>query len=90
MSVTRRTVLEQLAAASDASRQEMIAIDALAARLDADEQAVEAHLHGLEACALARIASDGTARVTITGEELLALDTDEMVIVDAATTTAET
>jgi len=90
MSVTRRTVLKQLAAASDATRQETTTIEALAGTLDADEQAVKSHLKGLEACDLARIAPDGTTRVTITGEELLALDTDEMVIVDAATPNSET
>jgi len=89
MSVTRRTVLEQLAAVSDATRAETTTIDALAATLDTEEHTVEAHLHGLEACDLARIEPDGTARVTITGEQLLALDTDEMVIVDAATPTPE-
>lgn len=90
MSVTRRSVLQQLAAASDATRQETTSIKTLAATLDADEHAVESHLRGLEECDLARIAPDGTARVTITGEELLELDTDEMVIVDAATPNSET
>lgn len=89
MSVTRRSVLEQLAAASDATRQETTTIEALTATLDADAHAVESHLRGLEACELARIEPDGTVRVTITGEELLALDTDEMVIVDATTPDAE-
>lgn len=85
MSVTRRTVLKQLAAESDAERQETTTIDALAATLDADEHAVESHLHGLEACELAHIGPDGSLRVTITGEELLELDVDETVIVDPAT-----
>jgi hypothetical protein len=89
MSVTRRSVLEQLAAASDATREETITIEALAATLDADEHEVESHIMGLEACDLARITPDGTARVTITGEELLALDADEMVIVDSATPNSE-
>ncbi|WP_435186524.1 hypothetical protein [Halobellus sp. EA9] len=84
MSVTRRAVLEQLAAASDATRRETTTVDALAGTLGVDEHAVEVHLRGLKACDLARIAPDGTARVTITGEELLALDTDAVVIVDAA------
>jgi hypothetical protein len=82
--------LEQLAAASDATRQETTTIEALAATLDADEHVVESHIEGLEDCDLARLGPDGTARVTITGEELLALDTDEMVIVDAATPNSET
>ncbi|SHH01584.1 hypothetical protein SAMN05443636_1619 [Halobaculum gomorrense] len=89
MSVTRRSVLRQLAAASDATRQETTTIEALAAMLDADERAVESHLYGLQACDLARARPDGTARVTITGEELLELDTDKLVIVDAATPNAE-
>lgn len=60
-------------------------IRALSSTLDADEHTVEAHLHGLESCELARIGPDGRARVTITGEELLQLDTDEMVVVDSPT-----
>lgn len=85
MSVTRRTVLKQLAAASDAERQETTTIEALAATLDANVHTVESHLHGLEACELAHVGPDGDVRVTITGEELLELDTDEMVIIDSAT-----
>lgn len=90
MSVTRRTILKQLAAVSDATRQETTTIKALAATLDTDEQTIESHLHGLAACELARVAPDGTARVTITGEELLELDTNEMIIVDSATPNAGT
>lgn len=85
MPVKRRTVLEQLAAASDAAQQDTTTIDTLVSALDADKRTVEAHLNGLEACELARRNADGTVRVTITGEELLELDTDEMVIVDSAT-----
>lgn len=81
----RRTVLEQLAAVSDAERQETTTIEALVSMLDTDEHTVEAHLNGLEACELARLAPDGDVRVTITGEELLELDTDEMVIIDSST-----
>lgn len=89
MSVTRRTVLEQLAAESDATQQETTTIEALAAICDTDEHTIEAHLDGLEACDLARVASDGTARVTITGEELLELDIGEMVIVDTTIQTSK-
>jgi len=89
MSVTRRSVLEQLAAASDATRRETTTVEALAAALDADEHAVESHLRGLEACDVARVAPNGTARVTITGEELLAIEADEVVIVDPATPESE-
>ncbi|MUW13555.1 hypothetical protein GJ633_02005 [Halorubrum sp. CBA1125] len=87
--MTRRSVLEQLATASDATRQETTTIEALAATLDADEYTVESHIERLEACELARITPDGTARVTITGEELLELNTTEMVIVDAATSNSK-
>jgi hypothetical protein len=90
MSVTRRVVFEQLAAASDATRRETATVEALAATLDAGEHVVKSHIEGLEDCDLARRGPDGTARVTITGEELLALDTDEMVIVDAPTPDPET
>jgi len=83
MPVPRRTVLEELAAESDAAARETTTVAALAAALEIDERAVEAHLQGLVACELARVDPDGHARVTITGEELLELGTDEMVIVDA-------
>jgi DNA-binding transcriptional ArsR family regulator len=89
MPATRRTVLELLAAASDATRRETTTVDALAAALGADEQAVESHLRGLEDCDLARIESDGSARVTITGEELLEIDADEVIIVDPDAATSE-
>lgn len=82
MPVTRRAVLEELAAASDAERGETTTIGALASALDVDEQVVEAHLTGLAACELARTHDDGSARVTVTGEELLELDADDVVVVD--------
>lgn len=82
MAVTRRTVLEHLAEASDPDRRETTTLEALASELDADEHAVEVHLDGLISCELAHRAKNGAIRVTITGEELLELDADEMVIVD--------
>lgn len=85
MPVTRRTVLKQLAAMSDAESREETTVEALAAALDADERTVEVHLDGLAACELARIETTERTRVTITGEELLELDTDETVIVDPGT-----
>lgn len=83
MPVTRRRVLEELAAASNARREETTTISALASALGTDEPTVEAHLVGLEACELARSCADGRVRVTVTGEELLELDVDDMVIVDS-------
>lgn len=82
MAVTRRDVLEQLAAVSDAESGETTTVAALVAMLDADADTVEAYLDGLRSCELARIDSEGNVRVTVTAEELLALDTDEMVVVD--------
>jgi len=83
MSVMRRVVLEQLARASDAEQRETTTKSALAATLDTDEQTIGSHLDGLAACELVRTYPDGRVRITITGEELLALDTDELVIVDS-------
>ena len=85
MSVTRRAVLRQLAAESDAERRETTSVETLTTALGAETSAVEAHLNGLEACELVRSEADGRVRVTITGEQLLELDTDEAVIVDAST-----
>ena len=82
MSVTRRVVLEQLATVSDAERRETTTIETLTVTLDTDEQTIDAHLDGLEACELVQTYPDGRVRVTTTGEELLDLDTDELVVVD--------
>jgi len=82
MSVTRRAVLEQLATVSDAAQRETTTTAAIAAAFDTDERTIESHLSGLAACELVRTYPDGRVRITITGEELLALDTDEMVVVD--------
>jgi len=83
MTVKRRVVLEQLAALSDADGRETTTKTALAATLDTDEHTLDAHLTGLAACDLVRTYPDGRVRVTITGEELLELDTEELVIVDS-------
>jgi hypothetical protein len=89
MPVTRRVVLERLATATDADSRETTTAEALATGLDADERTVEAHLHGLADCELARIHASGSVRVTITGEELLELGADEAVIVPRSTTDTE-
>lgn len=88
MSVPRRTVLEQLAVESDAVTRETTSPEAIATALEIDKRTVKTHLNGLAACELARVDADGNARVTVTGEELLELDTDEVVIVDASDTDA--
>lgn len=83
MSVTRRAVLERVAATSDAALCVTTTRAALAATLGVDERTIRSHLQGLAACELVRTYPDGRVRITITGEELLALDTDETVIVDS-------
>ncbi|MBB6647630.1 hypothetical protein [Halobellus ruber] len=82
--MTRRTVLQQLAELTDAQRRETTTVDALVSALDADEQTLTEHIDALVACELAHVDADGGVRATITGEELLALDTDEVIIVDPA------
>jgi DNA-binding transcriptional ArsR family regulator len=82
MTRQRRTVLEALAAESDATTGRWTTVASLADALDADRSTVRSHLEALEACALARIESDERVRVTITGEELLALDLDDGAVVD--------
>ena len=89
MPVTRRVVLKRLATVTDAGSRETTTIEALAAGLDADERAVKAHLDGLADCELARIYANESVRVTITGEEILELGADEVVIVDRPTTDTE-
>lgn len=84
MTVTRRAVLTELAAASGAEPPETTAVDALAGALDAEPAAIETHLDGLVACELARREPDGAVRVTVAGEQLLELDLPpEAIIVDA-------
>lgn len=82
MSVSRHTVLERLAAMSDAERDERTTVAALATALDADDGTIAAHVDRLAACELATVTADRHVRVTVTGEELLALDTDDVVIID--------
>jgi predicted ArsR family transcriptional regulator len=82
MCVTRRTVLQELAEATDAERRETVTVDALASVLGANERMMKEHIDALVACELAHVEADGCIRATITGEELLALNTDEVVIVD--------
>lgn len=84
--MTRRDVLEHLAIVSDADSHQTTTVGTLASCLDTDEQTIEAHLNGLADCELARIQPDGRVRVTVTGEQLLELETDEMVIVDPSAT----
>jgi hypothetical protein len=88
-SVTRHGVLERLPARSDAARQGRTTVATLASALGADEAAVGDHLSALATCELARLDADGSTRVTVTGEELLALDADELAVVDAAAPDAE-
>lgn len=86
MVITRRDVLERLAMVSDADSGQTTTVGTLASCLETDEQTIDAHLKGLADCELARIQSYGRVRVTVTGEQLLELETDEMVIVDPSTT----
>jgi len=86
MSVTRRDVLEALKGQSDASAGERTSVEALTDALAVDERTVREHLDGLESCELADIDADGGVRITVTGEELLALDLDEMIVVDPEAT----
>lgn len=80
MSVTRRAVLVALARLSDAESGATTTVGALADALGTGERAVAAHLDGLAACELAR--RDGErVRITVTGEEFLALDVDDAVVV---------
>jgi hypothetical protein len=82
MAVTRLAVLEELASVTDAERRNTITLEAFNRRFEADREMVEGHLERLVACDLARFHPDGGVRVTITGEELLAIDADDLVIVD--------
>lgn len=82
MPVTRRAVLEELATLSDAEREETTTVGVLASAVAVDEEAISAHIDGLAACELAKTYDDGRVRVTVTGEELLDLDVDEVAIVD--------
>lgn len=81
MSVTRRAVLVALARESDAASEETTSSASLAAALDVEEGSILTHLDALVACELAHRDADGDVRVTVTGEELLALDVDDGVVV---------
>jgi hypothetical protein len=72
-----------LADASDAKPDSTTTISSLSSSCGVDEAALRSHLQALAECDLARLYPDGRTRVTITGEELLALDAADPVIVDA-------
>lgn len=86
MTVRRRQVLERLAVMSDADSDSTTTIGALATSLNAEAEIVAEHVERLQACELALEHAGAEVRVTVTGEELLALDTDDVVIVDPPTT----
>ncbi|RCU44368.1 hypothetical protein DU504_16540 [Haloplanus salinus] len=75
-------MLEELDRQSDASAGERTSVESLTDALAADERTVRKQLDGLVSCELADIDADGQIRITVTGEELLALDLDEMIVVD--------
>lgn len=85
MSLTRRAVLEALADASSGYRRETTTVESLSSALDANEATVATHLNGLAECELARTYPNGRVRVTVTGEDLLALDVDGVVVDPGAT-----
>lgn len=80
----------RLSPMSDATRQETMTIEALATMPDADTYAIKSHLHGLENCNLAKTTPNGKVRATVTGEELLEIDAEEVIIVDTTTLNSET
>lgn len=83
-SVTRREVLEQLAVESDADTKQTTNVEDMAVKLEIEEPIVEHHLERLQGCKLVRRHADGRVRITLTGEELLELDPDDMIIVDSS------
>jgi len=85
MSVTRRDVLETLAAETDAVSHQTAGVSALEAELAAADREVLAHLRTLVACELAVREGADEFRISVTGEEFLALDPDGESIVDPRT-----
>jgi Mn-dependent DtxR family transcriptional regulator len=83
MPITRRDILEHVATVSDAQRRQTTSKAALTARLGVDRQTLESHIEALAACELVRAYPDGRIRITTTGEELLALETEDVVIIDS-------
>jgi hypothetical protein len=82
MPVTRWAVMEALDAASQADPERWTTVSAIANDLGTDEEVVRTHLDRLATCELATVRTDGTARITITGQELLELDVEDVVVVD--------
>ncbi|WP_254838609.1 hypothetical protein [Natronomonas marina] len=81
MTVRRRDVLACLAAMSDAETGRTTTVAALSAALDANEATVAEHVTRLAAGDLAVRAPDAGVRVTVTGEELLELGAESVVVV---------
>jgi hypothetical protein len=84
--MTRRLLLECLAELSDADDCDTTDVETLCARLGTDEETLHTHLDPLMDCELARGCADEDVRITITGEELLELDAEELIVVDFPTT----
>lgn len=82
--------MEELAELTDAEHRETTTVGALVSSLGADERTLEEHIDALVSCELAHVDADGNVRATVTGEELLALDTDEVIIVDSTARRDET
>jgi YbbR domain-containing protein len=80
MSDLRRTVLSTLADHSDADG-ETTTVATVADEVGAPEAVVRAQIDGLVDCDMAR-ETDRGVRVTVTAEQLLALDLDGPVVVD--------
>jgi len=88
MTEPRVALLEQLGEVTDSSGERTTSIETIAASMDLEMDLAEKHVQGLQNVDLVTVAPDGELRITITGEQFLELDVEDVVIV--ASTDRET
>jgi hypothetical protein len=83
MTEPRVAVLEQLADQTDPDGDRTTTIETIATSLSLGEDIAEEHVDGLARADLATFTTDGEIRITITGEQFLELEVDDVVVVES-------
>jgi Mn-dependent DtxR family transcriptional regulator len=83
MTEPRVAVLEQFGEKTDPDGDRTTTIETIAASLGIEEDLVDEHVQGLVTANLVKLTTDGQLRITITGEQFLELDVDDVVVVES-------
>jgi Mn-dependent DtxR family transcriptional regulator len=84
MTEPRVAVLEQLGQVTDPSGDRTTTIETIADSMDLEEGIAQKHVQGLQRADLVTVTPDGGIRITITGEQFLELDVEDVVVVRSA------